>query len=141
MRRGAGSRHARGTRAVAWLAIALAGALAMLLRYRLVEVPALAARCAGSADAGGVLCTLRTLVVQGFLHQAYGVAALLAAALALRWPRPAPAALAAALGAFACGLYGVPTGALALLIGTVLLERGAAWSEHGQREQPVQRQP
>ena len=126
---------------LAWSGLFAVGALAALLRYQLVEPPALGERCAAAGTIDG-WCTLRGWVVAGFLTNAFGYAALAAAALALLRQRAWTTWLAAALGAFALELYCYQSGALALLIGVVLLVRGAPpRQQHGKAEQHIQAQP
>ena len=98
---------------IPWLLIALTGVGAAWLRYGLIEQATLADLCA-SAQAP-MWCPLRQALVVGFLHEAYGVAAIVVTALALLRRARALACLAAMLGAFALLLYNVEPGALALL--------------------------
>ncbi|GAB3780061.1 hypothetical protein [Dyella agri] len=102
-----------------WLLIVLAGLAAVWLRYGLIEPPAMAQIC--TAAQVPAWCTLRQALVSGFLHDVYGIAAILVAALALLRRAPALAWLAAALGAVALQLYNYEPGALALLIGCLRL--------------------
>jgi len=126
---------------LAWSGLLAVGAIAALLRYQLVEPPALGERCAATGPIAG-LCTLRGWVVAGFLSNAFGYAALAAAALALLRQRAWTAWLAAALGTFALELYCYQSGALALLVGAVLLVRGATpRHEHRETGQHIQAQP
>ena len=126
---------------LAWSGLFAVGALAALLRYQLVEPPALGERCAAAGTIDG-WCTLRGWVVAGFLTNAFGYAALAAAALALLRQRAWTTWLAAALGAFALELYCYQSGALALLIGAVLLVRGMPRRQQdGKAEQHIQTQP
>lgn len=111
----------RGRSALAWIAVLLAGALAAALRYGLVEPAGLGDRCAASGLDAPAWCSLRDLVVQGFLHDVYGVAALVATAFALLHRRHWSAAVAASLGLLAIELYCYESGALALLVGMLLL--------------------
>ncbi|MGA0587193.1 hypothetical protein ACO2Q2_08700 [Dyella sp. KRB-257] len=134
------SRRRWGTMLLAWSGLLAVGALAAWLRYRLVEPPALGERCAVATLDGW--CTLRGWVVAGFLGNAFGYAALAAGACALLRQRAWTAWLAAALGAFALQLYCYQSGALALLVGTVLLVRGAPRrQQHGETGQHIQAQP
>lgn len=104
-----------------WCGLILVGLGAAWLRYGLVEQPALADLC--TVAAAPAWCPLRQALVLGFLHEAYGVAALAASALAL-WRRSIVlATLAAALGGFALVLYNFEPGALALLLGCLRLVR------------------
>ena len=126
---------------LAWSGLLAVGALAALLRYQLVEPPALGERCAAAGTIGG-WCTLRGWVVAGFLTNAFGYAALAAGGLALLRQRAWTAWLAAALGAFALELYCYQSGALSLLVGAVLLVRGAPRrQQHGETGQRTQTQP
>jgi hypothetical protein len=135
------SRHRWWPMLLAWSGLLAVGALAALLRYQLVEPPALGERCAAVGTVDG-WCTLRGWVVAGFLGNAFGYAALTAAAFALLRQRAWTAWLAASLGAFALELYCYQSGALALLVGTVLLVRGAPRrQQHGEAEQRIQTQP
>ena len=127
-----------------WLLLLAVGLGAAALRFGLIESSAIGQFCSGDAP---WWCSLRTALVLGFLHNVYGVAALLGALLALLSRRPALAWLAAALGVFALQLYCVETGALAVLIGSLRLlrlqadTRGAPVEQHRQRQQQVQSQP
>lgn len=106
---------------VPWLLVALAGAGAAWLRYGLIEPPAMAELC--TAAQAPAWCALRQALVDGFLHDAYGIAAVAAAALSLLRRSRTLAWLAAALGAFALQFYNYEPGALALLVGCLRLVR------------------
>lgn len=138
-------RGQRGRAAFAWIVVLFAGAIAAALRYGLVEPPGLGDRCAAGGPGAPAWCGLRDLVVQGFLHDVYGAAALLAAALALLYRRRWSAAFAAALGLLAIELYCYESGALALLVGALLLVRAndpARTGEPARRgQQHVQTEP
>lgn len=131
--------------ALAWVTLLAVAGLAALLRYRFIEPPSLAAYCVASGTAAPMWCSLRQWVVQGFLLDVYGIAAVAAAAMALVWTRRWSAWLAAALGALAMQLYCYETGALALLVGVLLLMRSgdATRPRHPGRggEQDIQTQP
>lgn len=123
--------------ALPWLGIGMIGALAAWLRYGLIESPAMALAC--DAASAPWWCAARQALVLGFLHDVYGIAALLAAACALV-VRGAPAAwLAAALGLFALELYGFQSGALALLLGSLCLLRAQARRQPAAQDRPRQR--
>ncbi|BFI94767.1 MAG: hypothetical protein RSP_02770 [Rhodanobacter sp.] len=109
---------------IPWLAIALVGAGAAWLRYGLIEPHAIADRC--TAAQAPAWCALRQALVVGFLHDAYGIAALVAAASSLLFRSRTLACLAAALGAFALQFYNYEPGALALLVGSLRLVHLAA---------------
>ncbi len=115
-----------GLRLLALLPAALTAALAVWARYGLIEPHAQAQACLAGAD--GAVCILRTLLVAAFTSGALGLAAMLAMALALLRRRTASAALSLALGAVALILYSVQSGALALLVGALLLLPPAAAS-------------
>lgn len=126
-----------------WLALAAVGLGATWLRYGLVESSTLAPLC--SDGAGPWWCSWRQGLVLGFLHNVYGVAALLMALLAILLPRTGVAWLAAALGLFALVLYCFQSGAIALLIGALRLLRAQAQTPPGLQDRPrerdVQHQP
>lgn len=138
-------RGQRGRAALAWIVVLLVGAIAAALRYGLVEPPGLGDRCAVGGPGAPAWCGLRDLVVQGFLHDVYGAAALFATALALLYRRRWSAALAASLGLLAIELYCYQSGALALLVGALLLVRvnDPAWAAEPARrgQQDVQSEP
>lgn len=128
-----------------WLSLLAVALTAAWLRYGLVEASAIGAQC--SASGAPWWCSWRHVLVLGFLDNIYGIAALLAAALALVRPRLALAWLAAALGVFALELYCFQSGAVALLIGCLRLLRTQAQiyaspvDQHRQRQRQVQAQP
>ncbi len=123
--------------ALPWLGISVVGALAAWLRYGLIESPAMALAC--DAESAPWWCAGRQALVLGFLHDVYGIAALLAAAWALV-VRGVPASwLAAALGLFALELYGFQSGALALLLGSLCLLRAQARRPPAAQDRPRQR--
>ncbi|TAL88352.1 MAG: hypothetical protein EPN69_14625 [Rhodanobacter sp.] len=130
--------------ALPWLLLLMVGLGATALRFGLIESSAIGPFCS-SHDPWW--CSVRTALVLGFLHNVYGVAALLGAVLALVSRRLALAWLAAALGFFAIQLYGVETGALAVLIGSLRLLRlqaeacAAPVEPYRQGQQRVQSQP
>ncbi|NID17445.1 hypothetical protein [Luteibacter yeojuensis] len=107
--------------ALPWAVIVAVAAVAALTRYAFIEPPPMAHAC--EAQGGPWWCGVREAVVQGFLHNAYGYAAVLAALLAVFWRHTFAAALAVCLGAIALQLYCYEGGALAVLIGTLRLVR------------------
>ena len=114
--------HARTSRRVclaAALLAALAATLAAWARRDLVEAHAVAQACL--AGQGGVICGLRAAVVQMFSSGLLSALVLAATALALLCRRAWTAALCLVLGATGLVLYSFPAGALALLIGALLL--------------------
>ncbi|WP_426687247.1 hypothetical protein [Rhodanobacter ginsengiterrae] len=127
-----------------WLALLLVALLAGWLRYGVVEPGSMAQRC-GAGEAPW-WCPWRQALVLGFLHNVYGLAALFASALALLWPRPWLAWLAAALGIVALQLYCFESGALAALVGCLRLlrlqaPRAPPSGQHRHRQQQVDAQP
>jgi hypothetical protein len=80
-----------------WLAVALWCGLSLLaaayVRYAWIEEPQLAAQC--DAGAASWVCTLRAWIIQAFVHQRIGWAALALAvcAFAMTWPWLASVAL------------------------------------------------
>lgn len=131
-------------RVLPWLLLLAMGLGAAMLRFGLIESSAMGQFCSSHSP---WWCNVRFALVLGFLHNVYGVAALIAAAAALVSTRRAMAWLAAALGLFAVQLYCVEAGALALLIGSLRLLRLQADAvrtpveQHRQRQQQVQSQP
>jgi hypothetical protein len=130
-------------RALPWLLLLAVAMAAAWLRYGLIESSVIGQRC--SAIDAPAWCRWRQLLVLGFLHDVYGIAALAAAALVLWRPRLWLAWLAAALGMFALELYCVEAGALALLIGSLRLLRLqsclAPLDQHRHGQQQVHSQP
>ena len=133
--------------ALPWLLLLAFGFVAAGLRFHLIESTAIADLC-GSGQYSP-WCNTRRLLILGFHHHAYdvsvyGVAALMAAALALWSKQVWIAWLAAVLGVFALQLYCFEPGALALLIGCLRLLRLQSLppgEQHRQREQQIQSQP
>lgn len=152
-RSGAGHGKSDGTAsgwallALPWLLLLAFGFVAAGLRFHLIESTAIADLC-GSGQYSP-WCNTRRLLILGFQHHAfdvsvYGVAALMAAALALWSKQVWIAWLAAVLGVFALQLYCFEPGALALLIGSLRLLRLQSLppgEQHRQREQQIQSQP
>lgn len=130
--------------ALPWSGLLVVGLGAAALRFGLIESSTIGQFCS-SHDLWW--CSVRNLLVLGFLHNVYGGLALIGTLLTLLSRRSALAWLAAALGVFAMQLYCVEAGALATLIGSLRLLRlqadacGAPVEQHRQREQQVQAQP
>jgi hypothetical protein len=106
-------------RLAAVLIAALVATVAAWARYDLVEPHAVAQACL--ARQGGVACAVRAAVVQVFNSGLLSTLALAATALALLWRHVASAALCLALGTAGLVLYSFQAGALALLVGALLL--------------------
>jgi hypothetical protein len=131
-------------RALPWFTLALVAAAASVLRYGVIEPPAVANLC--TAGGGPSWCTWRQWAVLGFLGYTYGYAALTAAFVALFLRHPLAAWLAAALGVAALVLYCVEAGAFALLVGALRLlsiqaDAMAPRGQHGDGECEIQPQP
>ncbi len=126
-----------------WVALVLVGMTAAWLRYGLIESSVIGQQC--GTVASPLWCTWRQWLVVGFLHNVYGVVALVTAVIAIFSRRLGVAWLAAALGLFALVLYCFQSGAIALLIGSLRLLRVQArappTAQDGPRQRDVQRQP
>lgn len=127
-----------------WLALLMVGLAAAWLRYGLIESSAMGQRC-GSISSP-LWCVWRQWLALGFLNNVYGIAALLAAAMAMLSRRVVIAWLAAALGLFALQLYCFDSGALALLLGSLRLLRLLATGtlpvgEYRERQREIEAQP
>lgn len=107
--------------ALTWVVVFTVTLAAVLARYAFIEPPYMAHAC--EAQAGPWWCGLRNAVVQGFLNDGYGYAAVLAALVAVFWRHAFAATLAVCLGVVALQLYCYEGGALALLVGTLRLVR------------------
>lgn len=131
--------------ALPWLLLLSVGVGTLALRFELIESSAIGELCSGHLAPWW--CEWRAWLVFGFLHQIYGVLAVLVALGAMISRRLALAWLAAALGLFALQLYCVEPGALAFLLGCLRLlrlqvdARAAPTEQHRQGEQQVQAQP
>ncbi|KRE83561.1 hypothetical protein ASG75_14440 [Rhodanobacter sp. Soil772] len=131
-------------RAWPWLLLLLVALFTAWLRYGVIEPATMAQQCGGGHAPWW--CRWRQWLVLGFLHDVYGIAALLATALALFWKRMGLAWLAAALGIIALQLYCFESGALAVLIGCLRLLRLQATrappvDQHRHGQQQVHSQP
>ena len=106
-------------RLAAALVATLAATLAVWARRDLVESHAMAQACL--AGQGGAVCGVRAALVQAFNSGLLGALVLAAALLALLCRRAWTAALCLTLGATGLVLYSFQAGALALLLGALLL--------------------
>jgi len=131
--------------ALPWLLLLAVGLGTLVLRFGLIESSAIGELCSGRLAPWW--CQWRAWLVFGFLHQIYGVLALLVTVAAMVSRRHALAWLSAALGVFALQLYCVEPGALAFLLGCLRLlrlqadAREAPTEQHRQGQQQVQAQP
>lgn len=131
-------------RAWPWLLLLLVALFTAWLRYGVIEPATMAQQCGGGHAPWW--CRWRQWLVLGFLHDVYGIAALLATVLALLWKRAWLAWLAAALGVIALQLYCFESGALAVLIGCLRLlrlqaTRAVPVAQHRHGQQQVHSQP
>lgn len=129
--------------ALPWVLLLAVALGAAWLRYGLIESSTIGALCSGSQAPSW--CDWRQALVLGFLHDVYGIAALIVIVPALLLERAWLAWLAAAMGVFALELYCVEPGVLALLVGCLRLlrlqSRAAPVEQHRQRQQQIQSQP
>jgi glycerol uptake facilitator-like aquaporin len=114
--------------------VVVAYAIATAVRYGLVERDDLGSICQSAASPWW--CELRMLVIRGFLHDVFGRASLVLAALAI-WRRSTVAAtLAVAIGTFGMVLYSFMWSGIGLLGGAMVLARlQGQWQQHAQSEQ------
>lgn len=107
--------------ALPWLLLMAVGLLSAWLRYGFIEPSALAHLCDDGNGPGW--CSVRGAIVIGFNTYGYGVAAIVATAVAFFRKSKWLAWLAAAIGMFALTLYCYDAGAIALLLGSLRLVR------------------
>lgn len=107
--------------AAALASIAIAGAVAALVRFQIVEPEDMAHLC--SAAAAPWWCTLRTAVIAAFGSPVLAIAAVAAGVLAIVTHRPGAAIAAACLGVAGLALYAVEAGAIGFLLGALALVR------------------
>jgi hypothetical protein len=130
-----------------WLLIMVIGLLTTWLRYGFIEPADLAHQCDPGLPNRPASCGFRQFIVFGFNSYGFGMAALIATALALLLRKQAMAWLAAALGVFAVILYCYYAGAIALLIGCLRLLRlqanrmPAPSHQHGHADRQIKAQP
>jgi hypothetical protein len=105
-----------------WLCVVLWCGLSLLaaafVRYTWIEAVAVAAHC--DAGAGGIVCTLRAWIIQAFVHQRLGWAALGCAALAVTFKSPWAASLALFLACSGLVLYSTELSAPAALLAALV---------------------
>jgi hypothetical protein len=109
------------TRVVVAVSIAIAGAVAALLRFYVVEPEGVAHLC--SAPDAPWWCAPRAAVIAAFTTNALAVAAVAAAGIALATRRSGLALAAVCLGVGGLVLYAVEAGAIAFLLGLIALAR------------------
>ena len=98
--------------------VAIATSIMLAVRFYLVEPTALAQACV--ADNSGWRCQVREFAVFGFLHNSFGITALIAGVLATvaRWR--VLALLAILAGIAAASLYTFELGGVGLLLGALV---------------------
>ena len=101
--------------------VAIAAAVAAVLRFQVVEPEALAHLC--GAAAAPWWCTLRAAVVAAFASHALAIGSVAAGVLAIVTRRAGAAIAAACLGAAGLVLYAVEAGAIGFLLGALALAR------------------
>ena len=99
----------------------VAVALALLLRYLVVEPAPIAHAC--DPDPWSGACALRTLLILAFVRQGIGWAAFAAGVAATMTRRRAPAYAALALGGAGLVLYSFTLSAVGALLGMLVLVR------------------
>ena len=114
--------------------VLVASAAATAVRYGLIERDDVGPVC--DALSAPAWCTLRMLVIQGFLNDVYGRASVALAALAL-WRRSAIGAwLAVAVGTWGMVLYTFTWSGVGVLGGVMTLARlQGQWREDRETEQ------
>ena len=132
------TKPANWQRMLPWLLLMAVALITTWLRYGLIESSVMGQLCSDVHSPWW--CSWRQLLVLGFLHNVYGIVALIAAALALLQKHLWVAWLAAALGVFALELYCFQTGALALLVGCLRLLRVQADAAPVTPDRPRNRQ-
>jgi hypothetical protein len=113
--------------------VAIAAAVAALLRVYVVEPEELAHLC-GAAGAPW-WCALRAAVIAAFATHALGVAAIAAGGIAIMTRRSGAALAAACLGVAGLVLYAVEAGAFGFLLGVLALARARDRPGHARSEQ------
>jgi hypothetical protein len=106
-----------------WMLLVLIALTAAWLRYGFVQSPEIAHQC---GSGGPSWCGFHRYIVVFVNNNGFGIAAALAAALALIWHHTYSAWLAGVLGVVALTLYNYEPGALALMIGSLRLIREQA---------------
>jgi hypothetical protein len=105
---------------------------ATAVRFGAVERGEVAAVC--DAPSAPWWCSLRMLVIQAFLHDAFAIASIALVAIALWRRRAWIACMAVALGTFGMVLYTFTWSAIGVLGGTMVLARlQRGWQEDSHR--------
>jgi hypothetical protein len=102
-----------------WCALSLSAAT--FVRFSWIEAPELAAHCDAGAPGGG--CALRAWIIQAFIHQRLGWAALGLAALAYGMASPRVAGAAVFLACSGLVLYSTELSAPALLLAALVFTK------------------
>jgi hypothetical protein len=108
-----------------WCGVALWCGLSLLaaafVRYTWIEAVAVAAHC--DAGAGGLVCTLRAWIIQAFIHQRLGWAAIVLAALAYAFSSVWAAGAALFLACAGLVLYSTELSAPAALLAALVFAK------------------
>lgn len=115
------------------ISVAIAAAVAALLRVYVVEPEEMAHIC--GAAAAPWWCTLRAAVIAAFATHALGVAAIAAGGIAIVTRRSGAALAAACLGVAGLVLYAVEAGAFGFLLGVLALARARDRQGHARGQQ------
>jgi hypothetical protein len=102
-------------------------ALAMYMRYGLVEPPSVGLVCDAGALSG--VCIARRVFIGIFVHDGFGIVALLAALLALARPNVVMVAVGLAAGLLGAVLYNAGLATLGLSLLPLVLARAAPLPE------------
>lgn len=135
-----------GSNAAIWLSGAIVIAIAIWIRFGLIENGTVANACF-ALHGGAPGCVVRMGAIAAAQRGGFTLAAVLAMVLALLWKHPLTAWLAIAAGGVALTLYSDEAGAAALLIGVLRLvrvqldARGGPGQQHRRREQQVAERP
>lgn len=132
--------------AAAWCGAAIVIALALWIRFDLIENGAVANACF-ALHGDSPRCVLRMAAIAASQRGWLTLAAAIALVLALLWKHPSSAWLAIAAGGVALALYSAEAGAAALLIGVLRLvrlqlnARGGPGHQHRNREERIAERP
>jgi hypothetical protein len=121
------------TLAVVAVSGALAGVVAAIVRFLLVEPDAMVHLC--GATAAPWWCALRAAAVAAFATNALAIAAVVAGGIATATRRSGAAVAAVCLGLAGLVLYAVEAGAVALLLGLLALARASDRQTGARRKQ------
>jgi len=119
-----------------WLIASAVCALAFLVRYLLIQPPQIAHQC--DAGAGPWWCAIRLAIILSYSGWGLGYASLATCVLALWYRRVLFGALALSCGTAAIVLYCYEPGALAMVVGALVLVRAQNSTRRFSRPDPDQ---